>query len=79
MMQTSKDFLEGFIAAARTFGLDLTASPPERFPARCRPSAGGPELCPGTHLTLDDYLAIPTFLRQGQGLAVFMAAGFAEK
>lgn len=69
MKHASKDFLEGFIAAARTFGLDLAASPPELLPARCRLAAADPGLCPGTHLTLDDYLAIPTFLRQGRGLA----------
>lgn len=69
MMQTSKDFLEGFIAAARTFGLDLAASTPEPALCRCRSVAAAPALYPGTHLTLDDYLAIPTFLRQGRGLA----------
>ncbi len=65
MMLDSNDFLEGFIAAARTFGLDLAAAP-ERLLA-------------GTHLTMDDYLAIPTFIRQGRGIAALKASGFIER
>ncbi|OIP50401.1 MAG: hypothetical protein AUK28_01775 [Desulfobacterales bacterium CG2_30_60_27] len=78
MMLDSTDFMEGFIAAARTFGLDLAATP-ERVLVHCRPLAAETSLWAGTHLTMDDYLAIPTFIRQGRGVQACIATGFIDK
>jgi len=61
MRQGQQQFIEGFMAAARLLGVSaVEQSDATRLPHEQE------ELFRETRLSLDDYLAIPTFIRRGR-------------